>query len=572
MAAPEDPTRPTGGTDTPEASEPTRVLPAGDGAEPTRVLPVGGDSAEPTVPLSGPAWAQPAPGTWIPQNPAPIVPPGPGGQPYGQFQPGWNYAAEPGQQQPGQQQPGQQQQPGAYGYGQQVPPGYGRQAPPGYRQQAPTGYGQQPGQAPYGQYAQAPYGQYTQAPYGQYTQAPGPQGSAPRDPYAAYSQHPGYYSPGQYYYPPQPVPVAKKRRWPLALAAGIVALVLAAGAFSFAARTIQGALPAPRTTTQPEAQPSVPSGNQSQPGGGNTTTGSAVAAAQSAGVVLIAAETGSGVAAGTGMIITADGTVLTNYHVVAGSEKVAVTVADTGKTYTATVVGFDQAKDVAVLKLKDASGLTTVRADDDQVNTGDRVAAVGNASGGGELVKAAGSVTATDQSLTVSSDSPWGSTEDLSGLIETNARAVPGDSGGPMFDSENEVLGMTTAGSTRARTSYAVPIATALAVVDQIETGQDAGTVRVGPAGYLGIRVADAQQGGTGKTITQVVTGSPADEAGVTSGSRLTKVGDTPITATTNLATVIRALEPGLQVTIEWTVASGDRKSATVTLGSSPVN
>ena len=231
MAAPEDPTRPTSGTDIPEASEPTRVLPVGDAVEPTRVLPVDGDAAESTVPLSHPAWARPAPGTWTPQNTAPIVPPAPGGQPYGQFQPDWNYAAAPGQQQG-------QQQPGAYGYGQQAPAGYGQQARPGY--------GQQPGQAPYGQYAQAPYGQYTQAP--------GPQASAPQDPYAAYSQHPGYYSPGQYYYPPQPVPVAKKRRWPLAFAIGIVALVLAAGGFSFVARTVQGALPSP-TTTQPETQP-----------------------------------------------------------------------------------------------------------------------------------------------------------------------------------------------------------------------------------------------------------------------------------------------------------------------------
>ena len=292
--------------------------------------------------------------------------------------------------------------------------------------------------------------------------------------------------------------------------------MLAAGGFSFAARTIQGALPSPSSTatTEPQTQPSDPTGNPGQQGGG-TTTGNAVAAAQSAGVVLIEAETGSGIAAGTGMILTADGQVLTNYHVVAGSDKVSVTVADSGNTYTATVVGFDQARDVALLQLKNASGLTTVTVDNDQVAVGDAVAAVGNASGGGELVKAAGKVTATDQSLTVSSDSPWGSSEDLSGLVETNARAVPGDSGGPMFDSENEVLGMTTAGSTKERTSYAVPIATALAVVDQIETGQDAGTVRVGPAGYLGIKVADAETGSTiGKTITQVVAGQPGRQGG----------------------------------------------------------
>jgi len=574
MTEPEEPTRQPGATDDPDATEPTRVLPVGDGA------------VEPTTPLPHPTWAEPAPGTWAAPSTNPITPSTPlGGQPYSQAPTGWTYAGQQGQQ--------PQPQPGAYVYGQQPQPGYGQQPAQGaygqygqqpgqgqYGQQPGQGqYGQQPGQGQYGEYGQqlgqgqyGQYGQYGQQPgqsQGQYGQPPEQPGGYPQqDPYGY--QHPGYYGPGQYYYQPEPAPVAAKKRWPLVLVAGIVALVLAGGGVSLAARTIQGALPS-STTTQPQAEPSVPVRNPVRQGGSGTT-GNAVAAAQSAGVVLIEAETGSGIAAGTGMILTADGKVLTNYHVVAGTGKVAVTIADTGDTYTATVLGFDQAKDVALLQLKNASGLTPVAVDNDAVSVGDQIAAVGNASGGGELVKAAGDVTATDQSLTVSSDSPWGSSEDLSGLVETNARAVPGDSGGPMFDAQNEVLGMTTAGSTKERTSYAVPIATALAVVDQIETGKDAGTVRVGPAGYVGIRVADAEQGGTGKTITEVVSGSPADKVGVTSGSRLTKVGDTAIKASTNLATVIRALEPGQQVTIEWTTPGGTQKSATVTLGSSPVN
>jgi S1-C subfamily serine protease len=535
MAEPEDPTRPIGGTDSPDPNEPTRILP------------VGGDNVEPTAPIPNPTWAQAAPGSWTASNTTPSAPPTGQGQPAGPVQPGWTYGGQDGQ-------------PGSYGYSQQP---YGQQ-PYGQQPYGQQPYGQQPyGQQPYGQQAGQAYGQY---PQGQYPQAPRP-GQPQPGPFAGYP-HPGYYSPNQYY-AQLPAPVATRKRWPIVLVAGLLALVLGAGGFAFAARSIQG-VPSPTTTSEPQTQPSVPSGSKNQQG--STTTGNTVAAAQSAGVVLIEAETGSGIAAGTGMILTADGRVLTNYHVVAGSDKLSVTVADTGNTYTATVVGFDQAKDVAVLQLKDASGLTTVAVDDDQVSVGDTVAAVGNASGGGELVKAAGSVTATDQSLTVSSDSPWGSSEDLSGLVETNARAVPGDSGGPMFDSENEVLGMTTAGSTRERTSYAVPIATALAVVDQIKTGQDAGTVRVGPAGYVGIKVADAEQGTGGKTITSVVAGSPADKAGVVAGSKLTKVGDTTIKATTNLASVIRALEPGEQVTIEWTTPSGTSKSATVTLGSSPVN
>ena len=419
MAEPNDPTRSPGGPDSPDANEPTRVLP------------VGGDAAEPTTPLPSVPWAQAAPGSWAASNTTPVEPPAAGtAEPTAQFPPGWSYGGQPGQPNPyayGQQAYGQ---PGQQPYGQQS---YGSRTA-AYGQQP---YGQQPyGQQPYGQqpYGQQPYGQQPGQAYGQYQQAPGQPGQPGQAPFVGY-QHPGYYTPSQYY-GQQPAPVTTKRRWPVALVAGIVALVLAAGGFSFAARTIQGALPSSSSTatTEPQTQPSDPTDNPGQQGGG-TTTGNAVAAAQSAGVVLIEAETGSGIAAGTGMILTADGQVLTNYHVVAGSDKVSVTVADSGNTYTATVVGFDQARDVALLQLKDASGLTTVTVDNDQVAVGDAIAAVGNASGGGELVKAAGKVTATDQSLTVSSDSPWGSSEDLSGLVETNARAVPGDSGGPMFDS-----------------------------------------------------------------------------------------------------------------------------------------
>ncbi|MCA0296735.1 MAG: S1C family serine protease [Actinobacteria bacterium] len=552
MAEQDDTTQPLPTTG-PAADEPTQALPTAAAPEHTQQLPTQ-------------TWARPA-------GDQPTTYPGAPGATAGATNPAasaaWGQAASGQQaygQQPYGQAPqssqayGQAQHPYGQGYG---PQGYGQQ---GYAQQAyaQQAYGQQPSaQGGYGQqYAQTPGQQaYDQQAYGQ----------------QAYGQHPGYYQPNQYYYPPQP-PVKTRSRWPLALVAVVVALVLGGSGFLWALGSLNGASPSPTVTTQPQTDPQQggqTDPTQDEPGQnqqGGTTTGSAVTAAQSAGVVLIEAQTSSGLAAGTGMVLSADGKVLTNYHVVAGSEKLSVTIADSGDTYTATVLGFDQSRDVALIQLKDASGLTTVKTDTTVPSVGASVAAVGNAEGGGELVKASGSVTDTDQSLTVSSDSPWGSSEDLSGLIETNARAVPGDSGGPMFDSDNEVVGMTTAGSTRDHTSYAVPIATALAVVQQVESGQDAGTVRVGPAGYLGIKVSDSDQSGSGKTITDVVSGSPADKAGVTAGSHLTKVGDTTIKTSTNLATVIRAMEPGQKVTIEWTAPNGSHKTATVTLGSSPVN
>ena len=188
-------------------------------------------------------------------------------------------------------------------------------------------------------------------------------------------------------------------------------------------------------------------------------------------------------------------------------------------------------------------------------------------------MRADGQVTATGQDLTVSSESPWGTKENLSGLIQTDADAVPGDSGGPMFDSQNEVTGMTTAGSMREGDSYAIPIGTALQVVQVIEAGKDSGTVRVGPAAYLGIVVAEStRRGGSSRMITQVVSGSPADKAGIEVGSTLKSVDGKSITSSTNLADVIRVLEPGQRVKVEWTTPGGASKSAEVTLGASPIN
>jgi S1-C subfamily serine protease len=406
--------------------------------------------------------------------------------------------------------------------------------------------------------------------YGQPTQAPYYQAGGYPPPGQGYSGYPPGGQYGNYYPPPgyqqSPVqPPAPKRRWPALLVSLVLAFGLAVAGYTFVSSEF-GAAPSTRVTS-----PAQPGSGQSHGSAG--TQSKTVTAAEAKGVALIEATTANGTAYGTGVVLTADGKVLTNYHVVAGTEKVAVTMATSGDTYVATVLGFDQTRDVALLQLKNASGLDTVTIDTNQVSTGDQIAAVGNAAGGMKLVKATGTVTGTDQALTVNSDSPWGSTEDLSGLVATSAGAVPGDSGGPMFDSQSEVLGITTAGSTKDHSSYAVPISTALAVVQQVETGQDAGTVRVGPAGYLGVRVADASYTGSGgATVTAVVANSPAANAGITAGSQITKVGDTQITNKTNVASVIRAVEPGQQVAISWITSSGHTKNATVTMGSSPVN
>ncbi len=145
-------------------------------------------------------------------------------------------------------------------------------------------------------------------------------------------------------------------------------------------------------------------------------------------------------AKGTGIVLTSNGEILTNNHVINGATSVSVTDIGNGKTYKATVVGYDESKDIAVLQLTGASGLTVANiGDSSTVGVGDSVVALGNAEGlGGTPSVATGSVTALNQSITASDESS-GTSEQLTGLIETNAGIQPGDSGGPLVNEHGQV-------------------------------------------------------------------------------------------------------------------------------------
>ncbi len=292
---------------------------------------------------------------------------------------------------------------------------------------------------------------------------------------------------------------------------------------------------------------------------------------QSTGLALINTEIGygEGVAAGTGMVIGADGIVVTNHHVVAGSTSVQVNIPATGETYTADVLGYDATADVAVLRLDGASGLETVTASTGPVDTGDSVTAVGNASGGGQLIAAPGTITATDQDITVSEED--GSQSQLTDLLEMNAAIVPGDSGGAVFDADGDVVGMNVAGSSEEwdKTSYAIPITTVLEVARDVLAGDETDTVVLGRSGALGVEVSD-QFGGL--MIAGVVKDGPADQAGVTAGSTLTSVDGSTIKDTEDLGAVLDQHEPGDRVAIEWTSRDGRSHTATVSLTEAPLD
>jgi S1-C subfamily serine protease len=408
---------------------------------------------------------------------------------------------------------------------------------------------------------------------------------------------------------PWPAPPRRRRRTALALlAGGVVATGLVVGGALIATGLPSTTATTGYTATDPGAsfgmfggggQSAARGGSGTTPGGTTTQGGTGTATldvtdatdAQQQGVVLIntVLRYANGEAAGTGIVLTSDGLVVTNNHVVEGSTEIQVTIASTGETYTATVVGTDATADVAVLQLQDASGLTTATLDtEDAVAVGDAVTAVGNAEGGGVLVAADGTVTALDQPVTTQAEG-LSDGESLTGMIEVDADVVSGDSGGPLLDDQGEVVGITTAASSGSTdiTGYAIPIEDVLDVVTQIVAGQDSDTITLGYPAFLGVELATtstttlpgavggaAGLGGTasGATVGGVIDGTPAAQAGLVAGDAITAVDGTAVTSGDALRAALAEHAPGDQVTLTWTTTSGTAQSATVTLIAGPAD
>jgi len=285
-------------------------------------------------------------------------------------------------------------------------------------------------------------------------------------------------------------------------------------------------------------------------------------------------------AAGTGMVLTASGEVLTNNHVISGATSISVTDVGNGRTYKAKVVGYSKSNDVAVLQLQGASGLTTIRTATQSAQTGDAVVGIGNAGGtGGTPSYAAGTVTATDQTITAT-DSGDGTSQRLTGLIATDANIVAGDSGGPLVNAQGEVVGMDTAASGGFRFSgssqgFAIPIAHALQIARQIEAGSASDTVHIGATAMLGVGVQPdngSSSGGPsgGAVIAQVVSGGPAAAAGLTAGDTIVALDGHAVGSASDLSDVVLQLKPGQPVSVDYVDGSGQNRSATVPLTAGP--
>ncbi|MDQ1428203.1 MAG: hypothetical protein QOK39_1679 [Acidimicrobiaceae bacterium] len=283
------------------------------------------------------------------------------------------------------------------------------------------------------------------------------------------------------------------------------------------------------------------------------------------------------IAAGTGMVLTPNGVILTNNHVIAGATTIGAVAIGNGKSYPAHVLGVDPSADVAVLQLEGASGLATILSSSNPVSPGDAVVAIGNAGGiGGAPSVTTGIVEALDQSI-VANDPSAGISEQLDGLIETTASLEPGDSGGPLVNGVGQVIGMNTAAAVASGTtttvSFAIPIGPALAIAAQIQAGRAGGGVYLGLPPFLGVQVATGSLAGrSGVTVTAVVAGGPAAAAGIAAGALLTAMDGQLIDSPVALARVLRQFHPGDSVAITYLDRAAASHTVRVALGTGPAD
>jgi len=318
--------------------------------------------------------------------------------------------------------------------------------------------------------------------------------------------------------------------------------------------------------------------------GGSSINASSIAARVDPAIVDINVTLGyqSEAAAGTGIVLTSTGEVLTNNHVVDGATSIRVTDIGNGQTYSAKVVGTNATDDIAVIQLENASGLKTADlGDSSTLKTAEPVLAIGNAGGvGGTPSTAAGDVVALNQSITATDDF-GGNSENLSGLVETDAPIQPGDSGGPLVNSSGQVLAIDTAAASsgnqyQSATSqaYAIPIDTALTIARQIESGQGSSTVHIGETGILGVEVEPSGSSGNssapGALIAAVVAGAPAASAGLVAGDVIVSLDGQAVDSPSVLSSLMSSHHPGDRVTVGYDNSSGQLHTVTLTLAAGP--
>jgi S1-C subfamily serine protease len=262
-----------------------------------------------------------------------------------------------------------------------------------------------------------------------------------------------------------------------------------------------------------------------------------------------------GEAAGSGFVLSEDGYIVTNNHVVDGASDISVTLDD-GSTETAELVGADPRADLAVLKV-DRTDLTPLSlGDSDQIRVGDPVVAIGNALDlGAEPTVTGGLISAKERTIT----EPNGSV--LVDLIQTDAAISPGNSGGPLLDMTGHVVGINTAVAGQGQNiGFAIAINRANDLIQQLRNGE------VPQHALLGVTTQPNTDGDSGAVVVAVQAGSAADEAGIEEGDVITDLDGDTVGGPEDLAALIAGHQPGDTVTVKFE-RDGDSQTLDVTLG-----
>jgi S1-C subfamily serine protease len=326
-------------------------------------------------------------------------------------------------------------------------------------------------------------------------------------------------------------------------------------------------------------------------------------------------------AAATGMVISSDGLVLTNNHVITDTTQLYAVVVATGQRFSARWLGYDSTDDVAVIKLISAHGLKTVPlGDSSKVKLGDGVVAMGNADGAGGVTPAPGRITGLNRTITAS-DSGEATSETLHGMFQTDAGIVQGDSGGALASADGHVIGMNTAAATgnvgNGAVGFAIPINKALAIADKIIHGQASKKIQIGSTGFMGVLVPagdaskatdpkiqrarqleqdqsdsnfpvqpatpsclanDLTAGVPGKVapvrsgalVIGELCSTPADMANIIAGDVITAVGKDKVTSPSELTQIMTGFKPGDSVQVTWVDIRGGVHHRSMTLIEAP--
>ena len=288
------------------------------------------------------------------------------------------------------------------------------------------------------------------------------------------------------------------------------------------------------------------------------------------------------VGAGTGILLSPDGEVLTNNHVIEGATEITAVSLANSRTYPVDVIGFDRASDIALVRLRGATGLpSAILGTSSTLAVGDPIAAIGNSNGSSAPPSyAPGTVTEIGASVRASDESGGGARE-LYDLIRVAAEIRPGDSGGPLVNGVGQVVGVNVAatltyrmGGVTGGEGFAIPIDRALGIANQIRSGVISDSIHLGDTAFIGVGIADSSpmsRGPAGAVVRQVLPGTPAGQIGLFSGDVITAVDGIPINSAEDLSNVMDQRRPGDIIMLTWIDRAGIPRSAPLVLAKGPV-